>query len=75
MGAYEAFHDDAVTLARELDLTLTARDKQQGSLSRWPASLTTRSRATSVDSWRRHHVAVCDQLEHLGRGSSSCREG
>ena len=61
---YEAFHDDAVTLARELDLTLTARDKQQGE----PVPMAGVPHHAVEGYIRRlvekgHHVAVCDQLE------------
>lgn len=61
---YEAFHEDAVTLARELDLTLTARDKQQGEpvpMAGVPHHAVEGYIRRLVE--RGFHVAVCDQLE------------
>ena len=44
---YELFYEDAVTAARELEITLTARNKEKGRPSRCAACRTTRPKATS----------------------------
>ena len=44
---YELFFEDAVTAARELEITLTARNKEKGSRSRCAACLIMRPKATS----------------------------
>ena len=44
---YELFFDDAVLAARELQITLTSRNKERASRSRCVACLTTPPRATS----------------------------
>ena len=44
---YELFYDDAVTAARELEITLTSRNKEKGSQSRCAAFRIMPPKATS----------------------------
>lgn len=71
---YEMFFDDALTAARELEITLTGRDA--GSAGRVPmcgvpyhAADTYISRLTA----KGYRVAICDQLEEPGAGRGIVR--
>ena len=44
---YELFYEDAITAARELEITLTARNRRRASPSRCAACPITRQKATS----------------------------
>ena len=44
---YELFYEDAVTAARELEITLTSRNKEKGEAIPCAACLITRPKATS----------------------------
>ena len=71
---YELFHDDAVTAARELEITLTSRNKERGDpipMCGVPYH--------SADSYiarliqRGYRVAICEQMEEAGPGKKLVR--
>src|SRR5947199_2149714 len=71
---YELFFEDAVTAARELEITLTARNKEKGS-----AVPMCGVPFHSADGYitrliqRGYRVAICDQMEAAGGGKKLVR--
>ncbi|MEX2261986.1 MAG: DNA mismatch repair protein MutS [Bryobacteraceae bacterium] len=71
---YELFHDDAVTAARELEITLTARNKDKGAgvpMCGVPYHSAEGYIAKLIQ--KGYRVAVCDQMEVPGRGTKLVR--
>src|SRR5690242_21727918 len=61
---YELFYDDAVTAARELEITLTARNKEKGEpipMCGVPYHSAENYIARLIQ--KGHRVAICDQME------------
>jgi DNA mismatch repair protein MutS len=71
---YELFHEDAVTAARELEITLTSRNKERGD----PVPMCGVP-YHSADSYiarliqRGYRVAICEQMEEAGPGKKLVR--
>lgn len=71
---YELFYDDAVTAARELEITLTARNKERGE----PVPMCGVP-FHSADGYitrliqRGYRVAICEQMEEAGPGKKLVR--
>src|SRR5271155_3611685 len=66
---YELFYDDAVTAARELEITLTARNKERGQpipMCGVPYHAADGYLARLIQ--KGYRVAVCDQMEEAGPG-------
>jgi DNA mismatch repair protein MutS len=66
---YELFYDDAVTAARELEITLTARNKEKGQaipMCGVPYHAADGYLARLIQ--KGYRVAVCDQMEEAGPG-------
>jgi DNA mismatch repair protein MutS len=66
---YELFYDDAVTAARELEITLTARNKEKGQaipMCGVPYHAAEGYLARLIQ--KGYRVAVCDQMEEAGPG-------
>src|ERR1700761_7942053 len=71
---YELFFDDAVTAARELEITLTARNKEKGQaipMCGVPFHAAEGYIAKLIG--RGFRVAICDQLEEAGAGKKLVR--
>jgi DNA mismatch repair protein MutS len=71
---YELFFEDAVTAARELEITLTARNKERGEPI--PMCGVPYHAADSYISrliQRGYRVAICDQMEEAGPGKKLVR--
>lgn len=64
---YEMFYDDAVTGARELEITLTARNKERGNAVPM-AGVPHHSAANHISKLvkKGYRVAVCEQIEEIG---------
>ncbi len=66
---YELFYEDAVTAARELEITLTSRNKDRGEPYRCAGC-----RITAAEGYiarliqRGYRVAICEQMEEAGPG-------
>ncbi|MBV9034803.1 MAG: DNA mismatch repair protein MutS, partial [Acidobacteriaceae bacterium] len=71
---YELFHEDAVVAARELEITLTARNKERGD----PVPMCGVP-YHSADGYisrligRGYRVAICEQMEEAGAGKKLVR--
>jgi DNA mismatch repair protein MutS len=66
---YELFYDDAVTAARELEITLTSRNKEKGQaipMCGVPYHSAEGYMARLIQ--KGYRVAVCDQMEEAGAG-------
>ena len=66
---YELFYDDAVTAARELEITLTARNKEKGQpipMCGVPYHASENYIARLIQ--KGYRVAICDQMEVSQRG-------
>src|SRR5580704_11820493 len=66
---YELFYEDAVTAARELEITLTARNKEKGTpipMCGVPYHAADGYLARLIQ--KGYRVAVCDQMEEAGPG-------
>ena len=66
---YELFYDDAVTAARELEITLTSRNKEKGQaipMCGVPYHAADGYLARLIQ--KGYRVAVCDQMEEAGPG-------
>ncbi len=66
---YELFYDDAVTAARELEITLTARNKEKGEpipMCGVPFHSAENYIARLIQ--KGYRVAICDQMEEAGAG-------
>jgi DNA mismatch repair protein MutS len=66
---YELFYEDAVTAARELEITLTARNKEKGQaipMCGVPCHAADGYLARLIQ--KGYRVAVCDQMEEAGPG-------
>ena len=66
---YELFYDDAVTAARELEITLTARNKEKGQpipMCGVPYHSAENYIARLIQ--KGYRVAICDQMEDAQRG-------
>ncbi len=66
---YELFYDDAITAARELEITLTARNKEKGQaipMCGVPYHAAEGYLARLIQ--KGYRVAVCDQMEEAGPG-------
>src|SRR6202789_4321124 len=64
---YELFFEDAVTAARELEITLTARNKEKGAaipMCGVPYHAAENYIARLIQ--KGHRVAICDQMEDAG---------
>src|SRR5256885_3591102 len=71
---YELFFEDAVTAARELEITLTARNKEKGSaipMCGVPYHAAEGYIARLIG--RGYRVAICDQVEEAGLGKKLVR--
>src|SRR6201996_95900 len=71
---YELFFEDAVTASRELEITLTARNKEKGSpipMCGVPYHAAEGYIARLIG--RGYRVAICDQLEEAGPGKKLVR--
>ncbi|MGA8029256.1 MAG: DNA mismatch repair protein MutS, partial [Bryobacteraceae bacterium] len=71
---YELFHEDAVTAARELEITLTSRNKERGEPV--PMCGVPYHAADSYISrliQRGYRVAICEQMEEAGPGKKLVR--
>jgi DNA mismatch repair protein MutS len=71
---YELFFDDAVTAARELEITLTARNKEKGAaipMCGVPYHSAEGYIARLIG--RGYRVAICDQIEEAGPGKKLVR--
>src|SRR5437868_13418578 len=71
---YELFFDDAVLAARELEITLTARNKEKGSaipMCGVPYHAAEGYIARLIG--RGYRVAICDQIEEAGPGRKLVR--
>src|SRR6185312_2726710 len=71
---YELFYDDAVTAARELEITLTARNKEKGNAV--PMCGVPFHAAEGYISrliQKGYRVAICDQMEEAGPGKKLVR--
>ena len=66
---YELFYEDAITAARELEITLTARNKEKGQaipMCGVPFHSAEGYLARLIQ--KGYRVAVCDQMEEAGPG-------
>ena len=73
---YEVFYDDAITLARELDLTLTARNKDKDEpipMAGVPHHAVDGYIRRLVE--RGYPIAICDQLEDPQKAGKLVRRG
>ncbi len=71
---YELFFDDAVTAAKELEITLTARNKEKGAaipMCGVPYHAAEGYIARLIG--RGYRVAICDQVEEAGQGKKLVR--
>ena len=71
---YELFFDDAVTAARELEITLTARNKEKGQpipMCGVPYHASENYIARLIQ--KGYRVAICDQMEEAGAGKKLVR--
>ncbi len=71
---YELFYEDAVTAARELEIVLTARNKERG--ERVPMCGVPYHSADNYISrliQRGYRVAICEQMEEAGAGKKLVR--
>ena len=71
---YELFYDDAVTAARELEITLTARNKEKGQpipMCGVPYHSAENYIARLIQ--KGYRVAICDQMEEAGAGKKLVR--
>ena len=71
---YELFYEDAVTAARELEITLTARNKERGEpvpMCGVPYHAASGYIARLIQ--RGHRVAICEQMEEAGPGKKLVR--
>jgi DNA mismatch repair protein MutS len=71
---YELFHEDAITAARELEITLTARNKERGEAI--PMCGVPYHSANSYIGrliQRGYRVAICEQMEEAGPGKKLVR--
>lgn len=71
---YELFYDDAVTAARELQITLTARNKERGDaipMCGVPYHASDGYIAKLIQ--RGYRVAICEQMEEAGAGKKLVR--
>ena len=71
---YELFYDDAVTAARELEITLTARNKEKGQpipMCGVPYHSAEGYIARLIQ--KGYRVAICDQMEEAGAGKKLVR--
>jgi DNA mismatch repair protein MutS len=71
---YELFYDDAVTAARELEITLTARNKERGEpipMCGVPYHAADGYVARLIQ--RGYRVAICEQMEEAGPGKKLVR--
>ena len=69
---YELFFEDAVTAARELEITLTARNKEKGAaipMCGVPYHSAEGYIARLIG--RGYRVAICDQMEEAGAGQET----
>src|ERR1700675_2723873 len=71
---YELFYDDAITAARELEITLTARNKEKGQpipMCGVPYHASENYIARLIQ--KGYRVAICDQMEEAGGGKKLVR--
>jgi DNA mismatch repair protein MutS len=71
---YELFYDDAVTAARELEITLTSRNKEKGNavpMCGVPYHAAEGYIARLIQ--KGYRVAICDQMEEAGPGKKLVR--
>src|ERR1700732_1905207 len=71
---YELFYDDAVTAARELEITLTARNKEKGEpipMCGVPYHAAEGYLSRLIQ--KGHRVAICEQMEEAGAGKKLVR--
>ncbi len=71
---YELFHEDAVVAARELEITLTARNKERGEpIPMCGVPFHAADGYISRLIQRGHRVAICEQMEEAGPGKKLVR--
>jgi DNA mismatch repair protein MutS len=71
---YELFYDDAITAARELEITLTSRNKERGDpvpMCGVPYHSADGYIARLIQ--RGYRVAICEQMEEAGQGKKLVR--
>src|ERR1700752_3418847 len=71
---YELFYDDAITAARELEITLTSRNKERGDaipICGVPFHSADGYIARLIQ--REYRVAICEQREEAGPGKKLVR--
>jgi DNA mismatch repair protein MutS len=71
---YELFYDDAITAARELEITLTARSKEKGEpipMCGVPYHASENYIARLIQ--KGYRVAICEQMEEAGAGKKLVR--
>jgi len=71
---YELFHEDAITAARELEITLTSRNKERGEpvpMCGVPYHAADGYIARLIQ--RGYRVAICEQMEEAGPGKKLVR--
>src|SRR6201998_1703105 len=71
---YELFYDDAITAARELEITLTSRNKERGDtvpMCGVPYHSSDSYVARLIQ--RGYRVAICEQMEEAGPGKKLVR--
>src|SRR5947209_20364242 len=71
---YELFFEDAVTAARELEITLTARNKEKGNaIPMCGVPFHSAEGYISRLIARGYRVAICEQMEEAGAGKKLVR--
>src|ERR1700687_181398 len=66
---YELFYDDAITAARELEITLTSRNKEKGqAIPMCGVPYHAAEGYLSLLIQKGYRVAICDQMEEAGPG-------
>jgi DNA mismatch repair protein MutS len=73
---YELFYDDAVTAARELEITLTSRNKEKGQaipMCGVPYHSAENYLTRLIE--KGYRVAICDQMEEAGPGKKLVKRG
>ena len=71
---YELFYEDAIAASRELQITLTSRNRERASRCRCAEFPTTPRRDTSRGCCAAgYKIAVCDQMEQPGPGKKLVR--
>jgi DNA mismatch repair protein MutS len=70
---YELFYEDAITAARELEITLTSRSKEKGSVPMCGVPYHAAEGYIARLIGRGYRVAICEQMEEPGPGKKLVR--